>query len=529
MSDLWSILNQHLPQVFAGVLVALYAWKRYGTPSSNRSSTTRAQFYFTCCAYVLCALSLFLMLSSLLAQPEAKKFVTFGVTLPDEATKLSAPFLSALFLTTLLPSIPFVSEIDSALLKFFQHLGSIPIEVRRLRRDLKQMEYKPPQRSITLARDFLAAHPKILQARLASDQGTSIQHQFTRVMCLYCELKDLDESSGFMGDFVEEAAELEKLIALVCAQAGGYFTFAQTPGVADDALQDATAAFDKACDAANDKICWLFARGLLNASWSGNRLRQRLTKLGFRLVGAHPPFVLNVVLTASLIVFAVFVFGMFLMRAMGHADLTISRQVTLAIVISVNYGIAATLAIVPKNKWAFAKRTLERGRSVLAYVISALLTGLAAMGTGVIHTSVWEGGVVAGIIRYFSVTYPWIVPPVVVAFVLAFLSDNFALAKSEPRWLRWSEGGVVGVAVAASTFGASEWFKDLLKQLHGPIAGLPPGAPSPAVYAVILIAISVAIGLTLGMLVPYAYRKARRAEDVPPAPAVLQPVAIANG
>src|SRR5690349_6218339 len=163
MSDSSTIISQHLPQVFAGVLVALYAWKRYGTPGSNRSSTTRAQFYFTCCAYVLCALSLFVVLSSLLGQPDAKALVTFGAQLPDEASKLSAPFLSALFLTTLLPSIPFISEIDSALLSFFQHLGSIPIEVRRLRRDLKQIDYKPPQKSITLARNFLSAHQNILK------------------------------------------------------------------------------------------------------------------------------------------------------------------------------------------------------------------------------------------------------------------------------------------------------------------------------------------------------------------------------
>lgn len=529
------LLSENLPQLFAGALVALYAWKRYGTPSSNRSSTTRAQFYFTCCAYVVCGLSLFILLNSLLTRPGALEFMTFGAPLPPEANelgKLSISFLSALFLTTLLPSIPFLSEIDSALLKFFQHLGSIPIEVRRLKRDLKQMDYKPPQTSLNLARDFLGAHPKILAAHLAADQGTSVQHRFTRAICLYCELKDLDDNSGFLKDFVDETDELEKLIELVCAQAGAYFTFAATPGVADGALDDARAAFEKACDAADNKICCLFARGLLSASWFGNKLRQRMINLGFRLVGAHPPFILNLALTAGLIVFAVFVSGMFVMRAVAGegSDWSITRHVTLAIVIGINYGIAATLAIAPKSKWSFARRTAEHGKSVFAYVLSAGLTGLAAMSVGLVHTIAWEETIGAGVDRYFSVAYVWILPPVVVALMLAFLSDNYALAKSEPRWLRWVEGAVMGCAVAASTFIASEWFKDLARRIEEPVPGVPADALPLPVYAAILVGISVAIGMTLGTLVPHAYRKARRAEDNPPAPAPapvpLQPVAV---
>ena len=529
-SDLWALITQ--PQTVAGVLVALYAWKRYGTPRSNQSSTTRAQFYSTGCAYVVCALAIYFVLNSVIGQPGAKEFITFGAQLPseasDEVSKLSAPFVSALFLTTLLPSIPFLSQIDSALLRFFQHLGSIPIEVRRLKRDLQQMDYTPPKSTQTLARNYLGPYPKILTARLAFDQGISIQHQFTRVICLYCELKDLDERSGFLGDFADEAAEVEKLVALVCAQAGGYFAFMQMPGVATDAVDDATGAFEKACDAADNKICWLFARGLLNASWSGNKLRQRLGNLGFGVAKMQPPFILNAALTAGLIVFGVFVCGMFVLRAMGSTELPINRQVTLALVIAVNYGLAAMLATLPKKMWPFAKRTQERGRSVLSYVISAALTGLAAMCVGLLHTIAWEGSIEAGAARYFAVSYPWIVPPVVVALVLAFLCDNYALERNDPTWLRWAEGGVMGLAVAASTIGASIWFRDLLQSVSGPVAGVPAGAPSPAAYTAIVIAISIAIGLTLGSLVPYAYRRARRAGDERPAAPVLQPVAVVS-
>jgi hypothetical protein len=152
MSDLWTTLGNNLPQVFAGLVVAVYAWRRYGTPTNNRSSTTRLQFYSTCWAYVLCALTIYLALTSLLKNPDATKFLTFGVQVPEGATSLSTPFAAALFLTTLLPSIPFLCGIDTALLRFFQRLGSIPIEVRRLRHDLKDMGYTPTQKTEALVR-----------------------------------------------------------------------------------------------------------------------------------------------------------------------------------------------------------------------------------------------------------------------------------------------------------------------------------------------------------------------------------------
>ena len=529
MSDLWAALDNDLPQAFAGVVVALYAWKRYGTPTSNRSSTTCVQFYSTCCAYVLCALTIYLALISLLKNADAIKFLTFGIQIPEGTTNLSTPFMAALFLTTLLPSIPFLCGIDTSLLKVFQRLGSIPIEVRKLRHDLKEMEYTPTKKAEARVRDYLEAYPKVLN-RLMFGHGKPIQDDFTRIVCLYCELKDLDEQSGFLRDFVDEEEELEKLMELVCAQATTYFSFAQANDVASDAREEATTGFKKVCDAADDKIGLLFARGLLSASWSGNKLRQRLGNLGFS-VGDHPPFILNTVLTAGMIVFAIFVSGMFLMRAFGQFEVNINRQVTLAVVIAVNYGIAATLALMLKRRCTFGKRTRERGRSVLAYLISAALTGMAAMSVGVLHTSLWEGSIAAGLQRYFTVAYPWVCPPIAVALLLAFLCDNFALEKSEPRWLRWAEGAVTGVVVAATTLGASIWFQDLLAGASKPVTGTNNMAPQ-AVYAAILISIGSAIGLTLGSLVPYAYRKARRVEDSPspaqPAPPMLQAVAV-NG
>ena len=516
--------------MFAGVVVALYAWKRYGTPTGNRSSTTRVQFYSTCCAYVLCALTIYLALTSMLEHPDAissssfrhpgpegsdRPFLAFrGGAIPDDLAAVNpVPVRHRQRAAQVLPAIWARSRSKS---------GGCGTTSRR-------WDTRRTQRSEALVRDYLNAYPKALANRLIFGRGKTIQHDFTRILCLYCELKELDDQSGFLGDFVDEEEELKKLMELVCAQATSYFSFAHAKDVAPDALEDATLGFEKVCDAADNKICFLFARGLLSASWSGNRLRQRLGNLGFS-VGEQPPFILNTVLTAGIIVFMIFASGMFLMRAVGH-EVSINRQVTLSIVIAVNYGIAATLALMLKRRCTFGKRTRERGRSVLAYLVSAALTGMAAMSVGVLHTSFWEGGIAAGLQRYFTVAYPWLCPPIVVALLLAFLCDNFALEKSEPRWLRWAEGAITGVAVAAATLGASIWFGQLIAQASKPTTGVS-NIASPAVYTAILISIGIAIGLTLGTLVPFAYRKARRVEDSPspalPAPPLLQAVVV-NG
>ena len=49
-----------------GALVVMYAWGRFNTPPSNRSSTRRALYWSSCAGYILTALTLFAVLSSLL-------------------------------------------------------------------------------------------------------------------------------------------------------------------------------------------------------------------------------------------------------------------------------------------------------------------------------------------------------------------------------------------------------------------------------------------------------------------------------
>ena len=49
-----------------GVLITFYAWDRFSTPASNRSSTRQALYWWGCAGYIVSALALFAVLSVLL-------------------------------------------------------------------------------------------------------------------------------------------------------------------------------------------------------------------------------------------------------------------------------------------------------------------------------------------------------------------------------------------------------------------------------------------------------------------------------
>ena len=56
----------HLAYIACGVLIIFYAWDRFSTPASNRSSTRQALYLWGCAGYIVSALGVFAILSVLL-------------------------------------------------------------------------------------------------------------------------------------------------------------------------------------------------------------------------------------------------------------------------------------------------------------------------------------------------------------------------------------------------------------------------------------------------------------------------------
>lgn len=131
-----------------GIFVSVNAYRRYNTPSSNRASTTFQNFSLYFFFYLLAVLTLYIFFGAVLdSSPEtigwlyALSLGQVGGDVPLAIDKLSAPMVSALFLTTLLPSLPWLSRYDQALLNNFWDRGNIPNHVYKMAASMRRARF----------------------------------------------------------------------------------------------------------------------------------------------------------------------------------------------------------------------------------------------------------------------------------------------------------------------------------------------------------------------------------------------------
>ncbi len=110
-----------------GLLIVVYAWARFNTPPSNRSSTRQALYWWAGLGYVLSALVLFAALS-LLLKAAIWRSVLLGA---NDDPSLPAPLIATLAMTTLLPSVPLLKPLDEWFLSLFLGWAEIPAEAKR--------------------------------------------------------------------------------------------------------------------------------------------------------------------------------------------------------------------------------------------------------------------------------------------------------------------------------------------------------------------------------------------------------------
>ena len=120
-------MDRTLTYATCGLLIIAYAWARFNTPPSNRSSTRQALYWSSAIGYVLSALALFATLSILLNAGPWRKLL-LG---PADDPALPAPLIATLAMTTLLPVVPTLKRIDEWFLSIFLDWAEIPGEIRR--------------------------------------------------------------------------------------------------------------------------------------------------------------------------------------------------------------------------------------------------------------------------------------------------------------------------------------------------------------------------------------------------------------
>jgi hypothetical protein len=505
--------------VIGAVLVALYAWARYGTPKENRVSTTKGQFYGTAALYILSALGLYFVLTKALATKGVLELLAGGAAptgdatkLTPEGAKLSAPFLAALLMTTLLPNFPGLTKIDEFLLRFFQDLGAIPAEVERLARQLRVSPYDPPVEAQARIKNHIKDDdgiPDSLIPELRFGCDDSARAKFTRAISIYIELEQLAADrtfAKFFAAFEDEVKKFEDKMQTFIAQSAGYFTFARLvpEEKRDEApFEDARSAYKKQCKETYGELSHLLARALLDGSWTGSDVRSYLRTLGFGPIAHAAPLPFNRIVTAVLSVFLLFAAVLWITHPAGQGST--APNFLGPLLIAVNHGLAATIALYVKRNWAFAMKGAAGERPMAAYLLSAVLAALAAAATSFGFQILRQPNLGQAWI-YFQHFSPWILSPATGAFGLAFLCDDGIAAEAEPGWERWAEAAALGLALGLAGYVALSWQLSL-----DPLPGRAPDVADTARIMLRVIGLGCGAGALLGWLIPHGYRTEVRA------------------
>ena len=211
-----AIMSVYLLSLF---LMVVYAWNRFNTPATARSSTRQTLYWASCSGYVACMLGLFVVLSFAL-ELDAVRAALLGKGADGGKAAGNAPsaLLAMLVLTAMLPSLPLVKQADAWLLDLFHELGSIPAEVSRRAAQLTPGAFRvSPQDVAALARFIEQSElPDSLTAHLRGDEPDGLersQFRFTRVAKLYMRLSELRASPRYARFFSGAQAEWSILAA----------------------------------------------------------------------------------------------------------------------------------------------------------------------------------------------------------------------------------------------------------------------------------------------------------------------------
>ena len=187
-----------------GLIVMLYAAKRYDTPETNRLSTTRSLFFLTGAGYMATSFMLFLVLCEIVLKPGVLTFL--GVKEAQDAMSkfASPPVLAAVILTTMLPNVAVLSTADQWFLKRFQIWGRIPQGVRSLSDQLTPDALPLQQADLEEIKTWITEDGDIsneLAIRISSTSDSTSRGLFTRVLRLYQEVEKLEALPAYAKAF----------------------------------------------------------------------------------------------------------------------------------------------------------------------------------------------------------------------------------------------------------------------------------------------------------------------------------------
>jgi hypothetical protein len=509
--------HAYIAYVICAALIVVYAWDRFNTPPTNRSSTRQLLYWESCVGYVLSALGLFGALSLLLEQPVWRELLGL-----KDNQSMPAPLLATLALTTLLPRVPMLNRLDRWLLDLFLDLGAIPAEVKRraaaLRphdfivtaADVKALTEAGGDDGLGVSGDAFAHH---LRYRGAAGLELS-RLRFTRVVKLYSEIHKLAAEPRYSRFFDQNADDFTALKTDVDGFIRGAVTELEIEarlhtlideasrhealhGLVDASYQEVVQKrerkFAEDCRQRFILMARFLARAVLRSESSEKDIVVRLQQIGFPEAAPidAPKFPLNSLTALGLGIFAYLVVTTiwFSYRTGSPAPdgLAMAGKLTIARLASI--GMTVWLL----QQFAVFRRAPGERPRYFAYLVNGAIGGALAAG-------IW-------ILFRLSVDFEFSIEEVRVGMLsgfvcaaVAFCCDDIPEGDEPPVWLRAAEALGCGGAMAAGTalVYALGWAPPMTRLSDG--------------WALTLwIALPSTMAAIIGACVPQIYREARRA------------------
>jgi hypothetical protein len=273
------------------VLIIVYAWGRFNTPASNRSSTRQTLYWWSCLGYIASGLLLFLVLAVVLHSSPLRHLLLGAAD--DQA--LPAPLIATLVMTTLLPSVPALKRLDASLLATFLEWAAIPAEVTRRAAAMTHEEFTVSEADLDGLRAAFGdgSYGEALAGHLRADRAQGLaqsQYWLTCVAKLYDRVRRLAAEPRYARFFAENAEQyrdLEQRAVAFLRRSSGSLTVAarlratETAAEYEELMAERRAVFAQACDEMFRELSRFLARAVLRSESTERAIVARLRQVGF--------------------------------------------------------------------------------------------------------------------------------------------------------------------------------------------------------------------------------------------------------
>ena len=523
---------------FGGLCVALYAFDRFANPPKWRTTTTTTLYWSASAGYVASAVGAFYLLAKLIeTNPKILEvFLFYEIPLdapagaigesPSLPSDLPAPLISALFLTILLPRIPYLSKLDAFIQKAFREFGAIPKRSRELARALRRAEYEPPERVLRQVRRAVREQGLSFD-RLKAAPKDALDARWLRAVALFALIEEAAEiedegaadaeappqgkrhlRSGFTRHREEQHAAIRSAYTRLSEIAPLVLGPAERRADAPHANGGVEQGFERDLREMLREMSHLISCGVLSSQLSLAGVYRELRRWGFEALAVQKGLISANEFVG--LVVTLFIYILVAFRITRPAEPDIWQSCASALTIALSMTAAGVWAIGLKTRFPdFAARSsadLFGGRKVIAYLASGLLAALTWLAIMYIRRMLETGEDAFLILGYLAKVTPYSIVLFSTAFAVSWMADS--------SWGRWRVSSLVaslleGFALAAVVVGTA------YLALVDILANHPEVLRNRSIAPGFLLMVNGGVGFILGFLVPSLYRRSRSAAAAP--------------